>query len=219
MNIQSALDEIKTLLGYPLLDDLNVTDDMILTNINRAFKRAKPFFNFTDFIYLPNPNGNVIDCTQINPPIIDVIHVYESPISKYSIVDPDVFYMRNFYNMMAMARLFMAMSEIELLVSRDFMFVNGKLYLNEYWSSNITVEAIFDYQDPSQFDNAFFNDWITRYALALTKETIGRVRGKYTIPSAPYKLDATQLLSEAIAEKKELEEQIYKNGGLFFATR
>lgn len=219
MNVSSAVEQIKNLLGYPLLDDLNVTDTMIQTNITRAFTRAKPRFNFTDYIYLANPNGQYIDCTSFDPQIIEVIHVFESPISKYSIVDPDVFYMRNFYNMMSMARLFMARSEIENLVSRDFTFANGKLFLNEYWSTNVTVEAIFDYSDPSQFEDAFFDDWITRYALALTKQTIGRVRGKYKVKNAPYELDASSLLAEAQDEMAFLEKELTDNGGLFFATR
>lgn len=219
MNVSTALIQIKNLLGYPVVE-LETFDDMITTNIYRAFTRAKPRFNFTDFISLPNAMDNgYIDMTPILPKVVDVIHVYESPISKYSIVDPDVFYMRNFYNMMSMARLFMARSEIDNLVSKDFMFVNGLLFLNEYWGDAITVEATFDYSDPSQFEDTFFEDWITRYAVALTKQTLGRIRGKYKVRNAPYELDYALLLSEAKEEIGQLETDLEGSGGFFFVTR
>lgn len=219
LDVALALNQIKNLLGFPVVS-LETTDSMITTNIYRAFARARPRFNFTDFISLPNAMDNgYIDLSPIIPTVVDVIHVYESPISKYSIVDPDVFYMRNFYNMMSMARLFMARSEIDNLVSKDFMFVNGNLFLNEYWGDTITVEATFNYTDPSQFQDTFFEDWITRYATALTKQTLGRIRGKFKVRNAPYELDYSLLLSEAKDEIEQLETDLGESGGFFFVTR
>lgn len=96
MDLTDALNQIKNILGYPIVE-LEITDDMINENLYRAFVRAKPRFNMTEFVWLPyNADTNVIDLSTYNPTIIDVIHVYETPISKYAILDPDVFYMRNF---------------------------------------------------------------------------------------------------------------------------
>jgi hypothetical protein len=62
---------------------------------------------------------------------------------------------------------------------------------------------------------AYINDlgrqWIRRYALALCKEMLGGIRGKYQalpIPGAETTLDYSRLLSEAQAEKTALIEQL-----------
>jgi hypothetical protein len=62
---------------------------------------------------------------------------------------------------------------------------------------------------------AFINEpgrqWIRKYCLALVKEMLGSVRGKYQsvpIPGAETTLDHARLLSEASAEKSELIEML-----------
>ena len=55
--------------------------------------------------------------------------------------------------------------------------------------------------------------WIRRYALALAKEMLGSIRGKYgsiPIPGSETTLDHTRLLAEAKEEKKNLIEEITK---------
>lgn len=59
--------------------------------------------------------------------------------------------------------------------------------------------------------NAWGKNWIRAYMLAVCKEILGRVRGKYSqIPSADttITLDSDKLLSEASAEMAALKEQI-----------
>jgi hypothetical protein len=53
--------------------------------------------------------------------------------------------------------------------------------------------------------------WIRRYTLALVKEMLGGIRGKYQtvpIPGSETTLDYTRLLSEALAEKTALIEEL-----------
>ena len=64
---------------------------------------------------------------------------------------------------------------------------------------------------------AFINEpgrqWIRRYALALSKEMLGGIRGKYQslpIPGETTTLDYARLLSEASAEKTALIEELQK---------
>ena len=64
---------------------------------------------------------------------------------------------------------------------------------------------------------AFINEpgrqWIRRYALALAKEMLGSVRGKYTtipIPGDTTTLDHARLLAEAKEEKSKLVEELQK---------
>ena len=62
---------------------------------------------------------------------------------------------------------------------------------------------------------AFINEpgrqWIRRYALALSKEILGSIRGKYQslpIPGETTTLDYSRLLSEAVDEKVALIEEL-----------
>ena len=55
--------------------------------------------------------------------------------------------------------------------------------------------------------------WIRKYALALAKEMLGGIRGKYQsvpIPGSETTLDFSRLLSEAAAEKTALIEELQK---------
>ena len=53
--------------------------------------------------------------------------------------------------------------------------------------------------------------WIRKYTLALSKEMLGGIRGKYQslpIPGSDTTLDYSRLLSEAVEEKTKLIEQL-----------
>jgi hypothetical protein len=59
--------------------------------------------------------------------------------------------------------------------------------------------------------NSIGKQWIRRYALALTKEILGQVRGKFAtipIPGESVTLNATDLLSQAKAEQDALREEL-----------
>ena len=61
------------------------------------------------------------------------------------------------------------------------------------------------------FINEPGKQWIRKYTLALAKEMLGSVRGKYQtvpIPGAETTLDHSRLLSEAVAEKADLVEKL-----------
>lgn len=79
-------------------------------------------------------------------------------------------------------------------------------------TSNITDLSNAPYENPTyKFLNAPARQWIRKYALALAKEMLGGIRGKYQtipIPGAETTLDYTRLLSEAEAEKTALIEQL-----------
>ena len=78
----------------------------------------------------------------------------------------------------------------------------------------ITDISNVPYTNPTyEFINEPGKQWIRRYALALAKEMLGSVRGKYQqvpIPGAETTLDYTRLLSEATAEKTTLIEELQK---------
>jgi opacity protein-like surface antigen len=79
-------------------------------------------------------------------------------------------------------------------------------------SSGVTNMSNVPYTNPTyKFINEPGRQWIRRYALALAKEMLGSIRGKYQsipIPGADTTLDFSRLLSEAVAEKTALIEEL-----------
>jgi len=62
--------------------------------------------------------------------------------------------------------------------------------------------------------NSIGQQWIRRFALALSKETLGQIRGKFggqvPIPGDNVTLNASDLLSQASAEQTALREELNK---------
>ena len=62
--------------------------------------------------------------------------------------------------------------------------------------------------------NSMGQQWVRRFSLALSKETLGQVRGKFgnsvPIPGDSVSLNATELLSQAAAEQTTLREELNK---------
>ena len=79
--------------------------------------------------------------------------------------------------------------------------VEGVNNLNTLPFENIPYENI----------NAIGKQWIRRFALALTKEILGQVRGKFStvpIPGESVTLNASELLSQARTEMDQLREEL-----------
>ncbi len=68
---------------------------------------------------------------------------------------------------------------------------------------------------PYENINSMGKQWIRRFALALSKETLGQIRGKFggnvPIPGDNVSLNASDLLSQAKEEKDKLREELAKN--------
>ena len=79
-------------------------------------------------------------------------------------------------------------------------------------TSVITNVSEVPYQNPVYGDiNSIGRQWIFRYALALARETLGYIRGKYTtvpIPDSEATLNQQDLLTDARDEKKTLIDQL-----------
>ena len=67
---------------------------------------------------------------------------------------------------------------------------------------------------PYQNINAIGKHWIRRYALALSKEMLGQIRGKFSgnipIPGDNVTLNSSDLLSQAKDEQTALKEELVK---------
>jgi len=82
--------------------------------------------------------------------------------------------------------------------------VNGVNNMNTLPMENLPFDRI----------NSIGQQWIRRFALALSKETLGQIRGKFggavPIPGDNVQLNASDLLSQASAEQTALREELNK---------
>lgn len=102
----------------------------------------------------------------------------------------------------------------------DFTFdkADQKLYVNTYYPqpTQITLVYIPVFKDVSDVKEMYWINYIQRLSLAFTKEALGRVRGKYELSSSLYKLDGDTLLSEGIAERDAIREELNENSDVVF---
>jgi len=100
----------------------------------------------------------------------------------------------------------------------DFRYQKPYLYVHQNVpkSPTITIEYIPEYENLEDVDEPFWQNMIRRMALGLTKETLGRARGKYRVSNAPYELDADTLLQEGREEIDRIREKLEENSDLWF---
>ena len=71
-----------------------------------------------------------------------------------------------------------------------------------------------EYESVEEITEPFWQNLLMRLSLARAKEMLARVRGKYTLNSATYNLDADQLMSEAQAELSEIRQYLNSNADI-----
>lgn len=95
----------------------------------------------------------------------------------------------------------------EYIIKKDRM-ATGEGDFNDGPAKTITSVADAPYKNPifSRI-NSVGREWIQEYALALVKQVLGNIRGKYAnlpIPGAEITLNGSELITQGTAEKEEL---------------
>lgn len=75
-------------------------------------------------------------------------------------------------------------------------------------TGNVTIECLPNVYTVNDIKDQRSLQWVYLYALALTKEVIGRIRSKAQSTNVPIHLDGDTLLQESASEKRELENQL-----------
>ncbi len=96
-----------------------------------------------------------------------------------------------------------------------FSVASGEIWEDDYESGQHGINNMntLPFENiPYANINAIGKQWIRRFALALSKETLGQVRGKFggniPIPGDNVTLNASDLLSQAATEQKDLREEL-----------
>ena len=139
----------------------------------------------------------------------DIMYIYsrQSALSTYTLTD--------------YARYLLVQQNKSMLgTDLDFHYdkINEKLYVYAQQALPTLVTLVYtpDYETVEEITEPFWQDYIRRLALALVKEAMGRVRGKYDLGSSTYKLDGDKLLAEAQQEQQQIREFLRSNSDMLF---
>lgn len=94
----------------------------------------------------------------------------------------------------------------------------SKLYINcaSDTPNYVTIEYVPVLKDVEDIKSDYWIDILVRLSVALTKQTLGRIRTRYTQPNALWSQDGELLLNEANTELTELRNKLEANSLLSF---
>ena len=201
---------IKTQLGDSLVD-VEVDDKDLETLIKMALDKLAPYYEGHRFV---QASGNVIDLSEHKPIAIEKVYNVKNDqiasLQDYAFGGTGVIiYDTSFTNRIISYQAYkMFWDELQYQKGINFKFINNILYLDGY-QDTVLIDMLVRPKVISDIDdNSQYCPWIKEYVLALTKEMLGRIRGKFSVDGSPYTLDSAQLLSEAQSEKTNLESQL-----------
>lgn len=219
MTAEAIVQDIKLLLGGSVVA-IELTDEELLRLVKMAFSFIAPYVGTTK--HLTKAYAPVIDLSKDG--VTEVLRIWRSD----SIMARDGSELLFDFQKFRRVRGVLELTERQLInryaiddIFIPFEFINGKLYISEgVATGTITVECMTDLTMEDIPQNGRVGVWLTRFALALAKEAIGRIRGKFTSDTLPVKLDADKLLQEASSEKQTLLEELSNNNwGPIFVLR
>lgn len=210
MTEQDIKTYIKTQLGDSLVD-VEVEDKDLETLIKMALDKLAPYYEGHRFV---QASGNVIDLSEHKPIAIEKVYNVKNDqivsLQDYAFGGTGVIiYDTSFTNRIISYQAYkMFWDELQYQKGINFKFINNILYLDGY-QDTVLIDMLVRPKVISDIDdNSQYCPWIKEYVLALTKEMLGRIRGKFSVDGSPYTLDSAQLLSEAQSEKTNLESQL-----------
>lgn len=216
------VDDIQMQLGYPVVQ-LELDRSQIRNIVNRAFSELKHYV--TDSKLITIPYQNKIDVKDYK--IDSILYIMRGqPSTKLTPLQDVMFFYSDKgaysnYNLTDYARAMLSNSN-KNAISTDLDFKYDKderiLYVNcnQAIPQTITIEYIPEYDSVEELKESYWQNILKKFSLAMTKVILGRIRGKYTLNSATYNLDADQLLSEGNSELQEIRSFLDSNNDSLF---
>lgn len=203
---------IKTMLGDSYVD-VELTDPDLDIIIKQTLDKVAPYYDGRRFIL---GTGSVIDLSDHANAIKEVINVYNVRNTNIYSLQEWVFGGSGvmIYSSKIMDRLElytcykMLYNELQYSKGVNFRYIRPTLYLDDY-NQDTVIEVLVRPEGLSDIDpSSEYYAWVKDYALALAKETIGRIRSKFSVDGSPYQLDGERLIAEAQSSKAELESKL-----------
>lgn len=201
---------VKTQLGVSWVD-VEAEDKDLDILIKTALDKLAPYYEGHRFV---QASGEVIDLSNHHPLAIEKVYnikdnnimsMQEYAFGGTGVILFDASFMERLVSYKAYKMLW---DEIQYQKGENYKLIKDILYLDGYYSSVLIDMLVRPTVISDIEDTSMYCVWVKEYVLALTKEMLGRIRGKFNVEGSPYTLDSAQLLSEAAAEKANLEAQL-----------
>lgn len=201
---------VKTQLGVSWVD-VEAEKKDIKEMINMALDKLTPYYEGHRFV---QASGKVIDLSIHHPLAIEKVYNTKEQqlmtLSDYAfggtgVVLFDVNFMDRLVTYQSYKMLY---NEIQYQKGMNYKLIGETLYLDGFYDSVLIDMLVRPIVISDVEDTSMYCSWVKEYVLALTKEMIGRIRGKFNVQGSPYVLDSAQLLQEAASEKANLEAQL-----------
>lgn len=233
MDMKAYIDEIKLDVTGGILE-LEIGDDTIQKIVNSAMREMQRYICSTKLLTVPY--SKCIDLGDIKVNAIarvyraegvdtstDTEHYYTDPVQAGLFQITSGY--GNLYNLNDFTYRYSAwntLQQISNTLSTDLAFYHDdaekKLYINTALdtSASITIEYIPRYDNVEEITSDFWIDVLMRLSKALTKITLGRIRGRFTQSNALWTSDAATMLQEGQSELTELRAYLQKNTQLLY---
>ena len=215
MTREEYIEDVKISLGSPVVDV--EVEDIIGKLVDKAFREIRRYIVETRFLTLPYSAGGM-DLSEYHVDSIIQIFRVTNPnrVADFS----DIYALSSVYNanvnstnlMMSDYLYRTQLHQLKSAMSTDLDFTYDKpiLHVATFYPrpAAITIAYIPEFKDVSEVREQFWMNYISRMTLALTKESLGRVRGKYKLTSSLYTLDGDTLVAEGIAERDAIRAEL-----------
>lgn len=232
MTLQAYIDEIKLSMTGGILE-LEIPDETIQKIVQSAMREMQRYICSTKIMTVPYQKAIDLKDKHVNA----VARVYRADgttsSSESQTTDPVqvglwqlTSNMGNMYNFTDYTYRYAAYNTLQQIgntLSTDLSFYYddavSKLYINTRMNegSPITIEYIPRYDNVEEITSDFWIDVLMRLSKALTKITLGRIRGRYTQSNALWTSDAATMLQEGQTELSELRNYLQQNTQLLYA--
>lgn len=196
-------------------------EDQVHEVVKYAFDELKHYI--TDVSTMTLPFSNKIDLS--GKKVSSIVYIMRGKNTNGPGGFQDVMYIYsrqsalNTYTLTDYARSLMAnQNKAALATDLDFHYDKREemlyVYANQALPTTITIVYIPEYESVEDIIEPFWQNLLKRLSLAMTKEILGRIRGKYTLNSATYNLDADKMLAEAQTELAEIRAYLNENSDM-----
>lgn len=200
---------VKRRLGYPKVK-IEIDDDTISMFCEDALKRITPFCDVTEFKEIVASQCVTFDAGE-------VIRVFDNRAIRNNGNDAIfgfdvVVKSRGGVNSVMIDRATQNYLSEQRII--EFKQIKDKLYLYNY-TGLVTVEYMPKVVSYESLDEKL-QTWVRDYTLALSKETVGRIRSKFKSNDSPFELDGDTMLNEGLDAQRELLDNLREADEGFF---
>ena len=219
MKVEEYVSDILLSLGAPVVEV--EVKNYIEKIVDMAFREIKHYITDTETVTL-----QYFEKMHIEDPKIDTVAYVTRSNTPNRIADfQDIMYLMSRQSSLQQVSLTdysraLLTQQLKNSLATDMDFYWDKknkdlyVYANYPKPERVTIVYIPDREKIEDITEPFWENLLRRLALALTKQMLGRVRGKYTLNSATYNLDADQLLAESQQELQEIRSFLNENSDL-----